>query len=306
MPKVGDVQGELVNYSQEVLEKMYAVEDICKTTPIQFLKLKKQAISELKKDDCFFNTLGVLITKIANLSGLKSEIAQINKEDIVDLILDYNKHLSLEEIYFAFKLERYNQYSEKSNHYELFGAEYVSEVLKKFKYWKIKNIKEHKPVFKSLSKKLKPTAEQNQKAYENAILECLLEVSSTGQLPEGKLYLYYELHKRKELPLHTIVFKERVKKAVLKKYWKKKSTTEDILKKLKRKALIKYNTEKGKTEEEIVRLLKIKKLYDIQKDNFGVKKSVKKITQNERGLKAKCREYILLEYFHKKLAKTIL
>lgn len=44
--------------------------------------------------------------------------------------------LTIEEIYKAFELERFGSYETKTEHYQLFNAVYVSDILKKYCEWK--------------------------------------------------------------------------------------------------------------------------------------------------------------------------
>lgn len=71
------------------------------------------------------------------MSGVKSEISELVKQDLLKLITSRFKELSFEEIYKAFELERFNAYDTKTDHFQLFDANYVSEILKKYKNWLI-------------------------------------------------------------------------------------------------------------------------------------------------------------------------
>ena len=101
---------------------------------IDFVKIK-----DLDDDD-FEIGLSLLLTRIVNLLGIKEAVSDLNKQDIVEMLDIGFKNLSLQEVNYAFKLERYNQLDPKTEHFQLFNAEYVSEVLKKYKKW-LQNIR---------------------------------------------------------------------------------------------------------------------------------------------------------------------
>lgn len=85
-----------------------------------------------------FNILvGVLFANLCVLAGVKEALDQATKADLYRNLKNYNSDLTIEEIYKAFELERYGEYSKKSNHFQLFGTDYFSEVVKKYRQWKI-------------------------------------------------------------------------------------------------------------------------------------------------------------------------
>ena len=95
-------------------------------------------IKEISKEPRFNDLLGAMFTKISVLAGIKGEIDQFTKQDISKMILSTFKELSLEELHKAFELERYGVYDDKTDHFQLFDANYISQILKKYKKWKAK------------------------------------------------------------------------------------------------------------------------------------------------------------------------
>ncbi len=79
--------------------------------------------------------LPMIFVKAANLIGIKDPISDINKIEIREMILARFKGLSLEEIHYAFKLEREEVFGERVKHIQLFNGEYVASVLNKYKEW---------------------------------------------------------------------------------------------------------------------------------------------------------------------------
>ena len=94
-------------------------------------------VREFQQDSELKNTIGEMLFKAARLAGIKDEISYDVKADLMKTILSYFKDLSIEEIYKAFELERNCVYDVKTEHFQLFDSQYVSEILKKYKNWKI-------------------------------------------------------------------------------------------------------------------------------------------------------------------------
>ena len=109
-------------------------------SPISFVNdIQNQLkIRDLDTDSLDFqNRIAVFFTKTVNFLGIKEAILDINKVDIFQMLIMKYKGLSLEELTYAFKLERYGQISPKTQHYQLINAEYVSSVLDKYINWKV-------------------------------------------------------------------------------------------------------------------------------------------------------------------------
>jgi len=66
--------------------------------------------------------MGIILTKIAVLSGIKNPIDNFTKQDLLRLIVRRYKHLSPSEIYKAFENERYGINQPKTEHYQLFDS----------------------------------------------------------------------------------------------------------------------------------------------------------------------------------------
>jgi len=94
-------------------------------------------VREFNQDSELKNTVGEMLFKAARLAGIKDEISYDVKADLMKTVLSYFKDLSIEEIYKAFELERNCVYDTKTDHFQLFDSRYVSEILKKYKNWKI-------------------------------------------------------------------------------------------------------------------------------------------------------------------------
>ncbi len=139
-----DKQETHLSITPKIGDAVNQIESSCSLSKVDFLKstynLKK--INEISKNDDFKQILGLVLTKISVLAGIKGEIDSFTKQDISKMILSSFKELSLEEISKAFELERYGIYEDKTDHYQLFDSNYISTVLNKYKKWKISEKKE--------------------------------------------------------------------------------------------------------------------------------------------------------------------
>jgi hypothetical protein len=116
------------------------VESVCKLQKVDFLKstYNQTKIRELSTSPQFKELLAAVLVKISILSGIKGEIDDFIKQDISKMILSSFKELSIEEVSKAFELERYGQYDVKTDHFQLFDSNYISQILNKYKKWKIR------------------------------------------------------------------------------------------------------------------------------------------------------------------------
>lgn len=76
------------------------------------------------------DVFALVFVRAASFLGIKEAISEINKQDIKDLILFKYSHLSAEELDYAFKHDRYS--GDPIPHYQLFNAEYVAKILKRY------------------------------------------------------------------------------------------------------------------------------------------------------------------------------
>ena len=110
---------------------------------VEFIKNigSQRKIRDLKgvEDTNLFNkSVALIFTVAANKLKIKDGILDENKEDIVELLLMNFKGLSLDEVAYAFKLERFGNLGNKTEHYQVFDTDYVGQVLRKYMEWKSK------------------------------------------------------------------------------------------------------------------------------------------------------------------------
>ena len=187
------------------------VESNCSLKTVEFIKSKTSDLRDLKTNDNKYQLLGVLITKISNLGGFKNVIDDINKQDIFDLISLRYLDLSLQEIYYAFQLERFGSLDPRTEHYQLFNAEYFSKVLNKFKKWRANEIKTKNIKLMEEEEVSGPTPEETKKIVDKQITEMVMHYTNTKEIKLGCLHLYMILFERGVLPEHTSEYKETVR-----------------------------------------------------------------------------------------------
>lgn len=105
-------------------------------------------INDFKKirdyeDNSWKDQFGIIITRAAFLVGIKNEISDLNKSDIVDMLQTNYGNLSLEEINLAFKHDRYS--SKPVDHFHLVDAIYVNKVILKYMEFRKEKKKAYTP-----------------------------------------------------------------------------------------------------------------------------------------------------------------
>ncbi|SFS30557.1 hypothetical protein SAMN04488006_0451 [Lutibacter maritimus] len=244
--------------------------------------------------------LSMIFTKASNLSGIKEPISQINKTDIAEMISLKYKFLSLEEIEFAFKHDRYS--GDAIPHFQLFNAEYVSKVLKKYTDFITKVRQDNNIVgaVKELPKHIISEADRL-KLIDKHLTEMTLQFLKTGEIEANYMYLYYELFKQGKLPRHDKKYTDWIKKRVHKQLYKSKGISISNLENNKRKALIKFHLGNGKSEAEVHNVLKQYNLLLIPKENYQIKKTLKAIQTGKIDISYHCRNLILKDYLNNKI-----
>ena len=169
-------------------------------TTVDFLKdISNQVkIRDISEDD-FKHHLIKTIILINSLSGVKDPMSDIIKQDIKEMILMRFKALSFDEISYAFKKERYGDLGTRTEHYQLFDAKYVSEVLDKFVKWKKDKIVQHnlnnkKPDEVSISE------EEKEFIMSEAVDRLSKEVKQNGFISSICIHVYDYLDKQGKLP----------------------------------------------------------------------------------------------------------
>ena len=169
------------------------------STSVAFVKecYEFKKIRDRQHEPNFNNVVGLMVTKISALAGITNEIDMATKSDLLRFIKTRCTDITLEEIYKAFELERYNEYPEKSKHFQLFGTEYFSEVIKKYRVWKTQ-LKIQKNITREDNTPLLPSISDSQKEeiLIKGIVRVFSEYKQTKILPEPNTHIFDELLSR--------------------------------------------------------------------------------------------------------------
>lgn len=134
----------------------------------------------------FIKQITVIFTTASIHLGIKDPISDITKDDLVELILSRFKTLSLNEIDYALKMERYGSLGDKTHHYQLFNAEYLATVLDKYISWK-REIKRTHNISKQIDKV--EISEEEKKHWENlAVVSAIENFQENGIIERVHVY----------------------------------------------------------------------------------------------------------------------
>lgn len=115
-------------------------------------------------------------------------ISDIDKKEIQELILSKYKRLSINEVYYAFKLERFGEYGEQISHFNRFDVIYVGQILERYRQWKQKTKIEHN--ISAVEKKQTATEKEKQYWINRGVTELLEHFEVHREIMEGKSYIY--------------------------------------------------------------------------------------------------------------------
>lgn len=148
--------------------------------------------------------LGLAFAEICAYAGIKFEISEPDKKDIHRMILMVYSDLTLEEIYKAFELERYGLYGVKTEHYQQFNADYVSNVLQKFKKWRQEARMQHNISADQKSEpKVELSEQEKRDLMDKAIIRSFDEYLANSEISIPCGHIFDELYERKMFPENT-------------------------------------------------------------------------------------------------------
>jgi hypothetical protein len=177
-----------------------------------------------RKTEMNFNTLiGVMFVEISILAGIK-DISDENKRDIVKMILTACDDLTIEEIYKAFELERYGEYGQKTEHFQLFNADYIAKIIAKYREWKLQVKTQHNISIALLKEKneQKVSQEEQKLIMDNAIKRLYHEFLDSGEVSIPCSYIFDEMYYREmfvgmDLPTYKRIAEREVKQEITSK-----------------------------------------------------------------------------------------
>ena len=209
-------------------------------------------------------SIASVIVKDMMLKGVKAENKpnKLITDDIKKMILTKYSVLTLLEIELAFQMERYGELDPKSEHFQFYGTEYVSEILQKFTKWKHK-----KAIELNLSRykeSLKPNEVSIDEINKEYLEKILSEIKKGINYRNIEAYLLYD-----EIPKESRPTKEYAEKI--------------------------FNDEKSK----LIKEHELKKT--IQKSNLAVRNLTELFNKNfKQMLITRCRNIVTCEYLAKK------
>jgi len=176
------------------------LEKSCLTPHLAFVKnlgdFKK--IRERKTEIDIQLFIWVTMVKIAGFAGIKKEIPELDKGDIIRMLFISFSDLTVEEIYKAFELERYGELGEKTKHYDTFNADYVSDVLRKYKLWR-QNVRmaNNLPLLNSkVEESVELSEEEKDRITRNGIVSAFNDYRENGELPTPNFWIFDYLYEK--------------------------------------------------------------------------------------------------------------
>jgi hypothetical protein len=132
--------------------------------------------------------------------------------------------LIIDEIYKAFELERYGEYGIKTEHFQLFNADYIAKILAKYREWKLQIKTQHNISLALLKEKNeeKVSAEDSKLIMDNAIKRLYDEFLKSGEVSIPCSYIFDEMYYREmfvgmDLPTYKRIAEREVKQEVMSK-----------------------------------------------------------------------------------------
>jgi hypothetical protein len=182
---------------------------------VAFVKdtLGQLKIREITDSVQVINHMANWIADTAHVMKIKDPVEPNFKKDIKELILMRFKNLSFDELYYAFKLERYGVYDVKTEHYQSFDATYVSAVLDKYVLWK----REMKNRHQVAEQKELPKMSDAEKDFWNniAVNTCLDHYLEHKEIKDGYIVHVYRILWEHDLLPKDVEYKKKIHKEAL-------------------------------------------------------------------------------------------
>lgn len=195
---------EIAKHNEQLALKEY--ENISESfIGLNFIGLIKKSYELKKARDRKYEpniniTLSVMWTKICMLCGLKENPGAEVWQDITNLIFNYHSDLTLEEIWKAFELERFGEYTEKTQHFQFFNSEYVTTILKKYKAWKAMIKTQHNFTLNTNLQLPEMSDTEKKSIINEGLIRKFNEFKETGKIEPPFVHLFDELLERGLLP----------------------------------------------------------------------------------------------------------
>lgn len=187
-----DKQQKLSNIIYKVGTNLPTIEKNCELANRNFFDFNYLVpkIKDRQNEDGFTNLIGIVLIKVCALAGIKEKIDDFTKQDILKLVLTKFHTLTVEEIYKAFELERFGSYDTKTEHYQLFNAVYVSDILKKYCEWKTNQKIELNYQNPKIEEKPVISEEEKRNIVKNGVERVFNEFSKENKLEDNVEYIF--------------------------------------------------------------------------------------------------------------------
>lgn len=178
--------------NQIVGEMMVSVIDNTQTNGGVFIKanFENKKISARQGEPYIKKLISAVLTQAYTLAGIKTEIDQSNAADINRAIINRFSNLTVEEVCKAFELERHLAYGEKTEHFQLFNAEYVATILTKYVKWKRQTMHQQNIELPSNQKSNEVTAEEIRTIKLAGILNCYEDFAESGHVDDFRFNVF--------------------------------------------------------------------------------------------------------------------
>lgn len=188
------------------MKQLSELENKCLTTPISFVKKTylSKTIRERMDDEFLSMLLTQVLTKSIALSGMKEKTDPLTMEEILRMLMLVYSHITPEEVYKAFELERMRMYKNKTEHFQLFDTGYAAEILKKYEDWKLELKQKHNITRESvipIQNQLPAVSESQKREIMSQAIERLFEEykANSSFLPPFS-HVFQELVERGAIP----------------------------------------------------------------------------------------------------------
>lgn len=182
--------------------QLSTIENKCLVTPISFVKntYLNPTIRQRLQDTQLPTLLNQVLIKTIALSGMKEKSDQFMIDEIMKMFFTIYSHLTPEEIYKAFELERMRLYEKVTEHFQLFDTGYAAEILKKYENWKQQLKVKHnisKESVVPIQNQLPAVSEsQKKKLLDEGIKRCFEEYKETKSILPPFKHVFEELVSR--------------------------------------------------------------------------------------------------------------
>lgn len=186
-------QIQISNSENFYLQKRQSVQNDINLPVKSFLQKSYdfKKIKQIKSDQNFVFLVTGWITQTSVLMEIKNPIDSFMKQDIINMLDGYWSNFTFEEMVKAFEMERFGQFSEQTEHFQLFNSTYIAKVFKKYQKWK-----SEKKIELNISNEIQApekTEEEKFQLMTEAINRKYNDFKNDNEVSEPLVYIFDEL-----------------------------------------------------------------------------------------------------------------